>query len=219
MLFHIKADISFQHVQVIDAYAYIANVENEYRSVITTCQSRELSGDNGEFDPKKEKKWVGNIGQRCVTRQLVCTIQSYYRFQHYILESMLTLWTKLQIQFQVFVPFLSWGCHWSLLVLNKRRKEVQILNSLASVRQFRNEEMETTLVTSPCQYNKGLAHMPSFITVPTWLINGIAIGGVLTSMYWVCRRGWLGTIYFLSILLNGPNIITLTYPNKRRGTT
>jgi len=39
-------------MQVIDAYAYIANIEDSFTSVITTTQSQDLSGDRGDFDPK-----------------------------------------------------------------------------------------------------------------------------------------------------------------------
>ncbi|KAF8670923.1 hypothetical protein HU200_050190 [Digitaria exilis] len=101
---------------VIDAYAYIANMENSFTSVITTFQSRELAEQHGEFDPKKEGKWIGRIGQRCANRLML------------------------------FVPFNVWGCHWCLLVVNNQRKEIQILNSLANVPQLRDEKMETVLV-------------------------------------------------------------------------
>ena len=56
--------------------------------------------------------------------------------------------TQPQCQLQVFVPFNLWGCHWCLLVVNNTKKEIQILNSLASVPHFRDEKKEITMVTS-----------------------------------------------------------------------
>jgi len=55
-------------MQVIDAYAYIANIEDSFTSVITTTQSQDLSGDRGDFDPKQERSWIARIGHRCATR-------------------------------------------------------------------------------------------------------------------------------------------------------
>ncbi|PVH35467.1 hypothetical protein PAHAL_7G192700 [Panicum hallii] len=61
---------------VIDAYAYIANVEDSFTSVITTTQSQDLSEDRGDFDPKQERTWICRIGHRCATRQMVCIFPS-----------------------------------------------------------------------------------------------------------------------------------------------
>jgi hypothetical protein len=63
-------------MQVIDAYAYIANVEDSFTSVITTTQSQDLSEDRGDFDPKQERTWICRIGHRCATRQMVCIFPS-----------------------------------------------------------------------------------------------------------------------------------------------
>ncbi|RLN34937.1 hypothetical protein C2845_PM03G09710 [Panicum miliaceum] len=101
---------------VIDAYAYIANIEDSFTSVITTTQSQELSGDHGDFDPKHESAWISRIGYRCAMRQMV------------------------------FVPYNVWGCHWCLLVVNNTKQEIQILNSLAGVPHFCDEKKEITLV-------------------------------------------------------------------------
>ncbi|RLN22856.1 hypothetical protein C2845_PM07G09820 [Panicum miliaceum] len=113
---HVKDGWVFD--SVIDAYAYIANVDNSFTSVVTNFQSRELSEQNGAFDSKNQRTWTGILGGRCVKRQMV------------------------------FVPFNVWGCHWCLLVVNKARKEIQILNSLAEIPQFRNQKMEKTLVAN-----------------------------------------------------------------------
>ncbi|KAG2571399.1 uncharacterized protein LOC120640617 isoform X2 [Panicum virgatum] len=101
---------------VIDAYAYIANIEDSFTSVITTTQSQDLSGDRGDFDPKQERAWIARIGHHCATCRMV------------------------------FVPFNLWGCHWCLLVVNNTKKEIQILNSLAGVPHFRDEKKEITMV-------------------------------------------------------------------------
>lgn len=74
-------------LKVIDAYAYIANVEKEYTSVITTFQSCELSEQHGEFDPKKERSWIGRVGQRCATRQMVCITPSSVSIHCFVLET------------------------------------------------------------------------------------------------------------------------------------
>ena len=63
-------------MQVIDAYAYIANIEDSFTSVITTTQSQDLSGDRGDFDPKQERAWIARIGHRCATRRMVCIFPS-----------------------------------------------------------------------------------------------------------------------------------------------
>ncbi|XP_062186132.1 uncharacterized protein LOC133889687 [Phragmites australis] len=103
---------------VINTYAYINHMENEYTTVLSTFQSRLLLGETGGVEPKHKKPWVSDIGRRCATRHMV------------------------------FVPFNALECHWSLLVLNFRRKQIQILNSLASTLAFRDEKKENILVES-----------------------------------------------------------------------
>ncbi|KAL6840920.1 hypothetical protein ACP4OV_029180 [Aristida adscensionis] len=66
----------------------------------------------------KNKSWAAQLGKRCVMSD------------------------------RVFVPFNAHSKHWTLLVLNTRRKEIQILNSLACAPMFRDEELENTLVKS-----------------------------------------------------------------------
>lgn len=60
-----------QLLQVIDAYAYIANVAKSSKVVITTFQSQELAGAQGNFDPNMEREWIDTLAQRCVTSQMV----------------------------------------------------------------------------------------------------------------------------------------------------
>ncbi|KAK3135575.1 hypothetical protein QOZ80_5BG0420580 [Eleusine coracana subsp. coracana] len=73
----LRVDILKPHVTggwiygaVIDAYAYINDIESKDKSVITTFQSKLLSGDEGDFEADN-KKWALDIGQRCATRDLI----------------------------------------------------------------------------------------------------------------------------------------------------
>uniref|UniRef100_A0A0E0FBD3 Ubiquitin-like protease family profile domain-containing protein n=1 Tax=Oryza meridionalis TaxID=40149 RepID=A0A0E0FBD3_9ORYZ len=61
---------------VIDAYAYISNIENDKVAVVSTKQSQKFLCDFGGFDAKYELKWVDNIGVKCVTRNMVDALQS-----------------------------------------------------------------------------------------------------------------------------------------------
>jgi hypothetical protein len=72
-----------QCVQVIDAYAYIANVDNTVTSVVSTFQSQELAGQHGDFDPKSRRQWIGRLGQRCASRLMVHTILEYFSNMFY----------------------------------------------------------------------------------------------------------------------------------------
>uniref|UniRef100_A0A0E0FHV5 Ubiquitin-like protease family profile domain-containing protein n=1 Tax=Oryza nivara TaxID=4536 RepID=A0A0E0FHV5_ORYNI len=48
----------------------------------------------------------------------------------------------------VFVPFNVMTSHWSLLVVNSLKKEIQILNSAVSMTSLRDEEKEERIVTN-----------------------------------------------------------------------
>ncbi|KAL6844353.1 hypothetical protein ACP4OV_026026 [Aristida adscensionis] len=106
------------HSHVIDAYAYIANMETRDISVLTTTQSQKLSEECQPLDwgSESERSWLNNLGTRCASRWMV------------------------------FVPVNVKNTHWYLLVLNFERKEIQILNSLASKPDFRDKSKETSLV-------------------------------------------------------------------------
>jgi hypothetical protein len=78
---------SYQFLQVINAYAYIANVENDKTAFISTFQSQELSGEHGEFDPKKERSWIKSVGKRCLTRQMVSINASGVLYTYFLVPT------------------------------------------------------------------------------------------------------------------------------------
>ncbi|TVU13250.1 hypothetical protein EJB05_40786 [Eragrostis curvula] len=88
----------------------------------------------------RKKKWTAELGKRCATHDLV------------------------------FVPFNAHNCHWTLLVLNFRRNEIQILNSMLNLR---DKTKETTLVKSIQQcidyaVEKGLLSLDKPININSW---------------------------------------------------
>ncbi|TVU29682.1 hypothetical protein EJB05_21259, partial [Eragrostis curvula] len=91
----------------------------------------------------RKKKWTAELGKRCAIHDLV------------------------------FVPFNAHNCHWTLLVLNFRRKEIEILDSLASSPNLRDKTQETTLVKSIQQcidyaVEKGLLSLVEPLNLNSW---------------------------------------------------
>uniref|UniRef100_A0A0E0BQ33 Ubiquitin-like protease family profile domain-containing protein n=1 Tax=Oryza glumipatula TaxID=40148 RepID=A0A0E0BQ33_9ORYZ len=103
---------------VIDAYGYIANIANDNVGVVTTFQSNLLFDEFEDFDSRFDHPWVSQVGKICVMRHMV------------------------------FVPFNVMTSHWSLLVVNSLKKEIQILNSAVSMTSLRDEEKEERIVTN-----------------------------------------------------------------------
>jgi hypothetical protein len=63
---------SYQFLQVINVYAYTANIENDKIAFNSTLQSQELSSQHGEFDPKKERSWIESVGKICLKGRTQC---------------------------------------------------------------------------------------------------------------------------------------------------
>ncbi|WVZ84608.1 hypothetical protein U9M48_031629 [Paspalum notatum var. saurae] len=100
--------------RVIDAYAYLCDLETCSRSVLTTIQSQWLIQHAGAIPRGCGNQWVAAIATKCVGRNMV------------------------------YIPLNTYNMHWMLLVLNVKKKEIQVLNSIPDP-IFRDETKEALL--------------------------------------------------------------------------
>lgn len=154
-------------MQVINAYVDFTNVETEEASFITTFEAWKLATNNLGDQRLTFKKLIAD---KCVRRHLVRNTDYVWTLLldiciedniciyllNLVFSKVLSSRTVYYISgnlycndcFQVFVPMHINNNHWALLVLNFIKKEVQILNSLASTPEMRDENKEKALVST-----------------------------------------------------------------------
>ncbi|KAJ1270302.1 hypothetical protein BS78_06G043500 [Paspalum vaginatum] len=82
----------YMYGQVIDAYAYLCDLDTDSTSVLTTIQSQWLIQHAGAIPTGCGNQWVAAIATKCVGRNLV------------------------------YIPLNTYDVHWILLVLNVKKK-------------------------------------------------------------------------------------------------
>ncbi|KAJ1275837.1 hypothetical protein BS78_05G166700 [Paspalum vaginatum] len=105
----------FIYDEVINAYIYISCVETDSTSCLTAYLTTKLIGHTWGIPQKGQMPWAGRIAKKCIGQHMV------------------------------FIPMNILDCHWILVVINFKKREIQVLNSKPSLR---DEPMETTLVQS-----------------------------------------------------------------------
>jgi hypothetical protein len=57
-------------LQVIDSYAYVSELDTAPTTVLSTFDTRKLTGENGPI----QSSWVKIIAQKCIGREMICML-------------------------------------------------------------------------------------------------------------------------------------------------